>query len=176
MSKQCIPPIEKDGVRLRLLEKTDLEITLSWRNENRRWFLNSDLLSIETHRSWFEQYIVRDDDFVFVIERLSEEIQPFGQISLYRIDWGKRTAEFGRLVIDERFRKKGIARRATEIILEYARNVLGIKKIFLEVLQNNFPAVSLYQNCGFVQTGIQENRIVMVLDADCADDKDYPIV
>jgi diamine N-acetyltransferase len=161
MSKQCIPPLEKGAVRLRLLERTDLEMTLSWRNENRRWFLNSDLLSIDRHRSWFEQYLARSDDYVFIIEWLSERAEPVGQISLYSIDWQEQKAEFGRLLVGEPARQKGIAKKATEILLEYAFDTLGIKTIHLEVLHNNVPAISLYEKCGFVRTEVRENRIIM---------------
>jgi diamine N-acetyltransferase len=163
MSKRCIPPNEKDGVRLRLLEQTDLEMTLSLRNENRSWFSNSNFLSMATHHSWFKQYIGRDDDFIFIVELLSEGIEPVGQISLYRIDWEQQEAEFGRLVIDERFRQKGIAQEATGLLLEYARNMLGIKRIYLEVLKSNFPAISLYSKFGFVQTAVQGDKIQMTL-------------
>jgi diamine N-acetyltransferase len=163
MSKRYIPPLEKGSARLRLLERTDLETTLSWRNENRGWFLNSDLLSIDLHCSWFEQYIAQDDDYVFIIERLSERIEPVGQISLYKIDWKQQKAEFGRLLIVESARQKGIAQKATEILLEFAFNTLGINTIHLEVLQSNYPAISLYEKCGFVQTSVQENRIIMTL-------------
>jgi diamine N-acetyltransferase len=163
MSKRCIPPIEKDGVRLRLLEKTDLEKTLSLRNASRRWFLNSNSLSMATHRSWFEQYIDRDDDFLFIVELLSEEIEPVGQIALYRINWEKQEAEFGRLVIDEHFRQKGIAQKATGLLLEYARSMLGMKRIYLEVLKSNLPAISLYKKYGFVQTAAQGDEILMAL-------------
>jgi RimJ/RimL family protein N-acetyltransferase len=161
MSKRCIPPLEKDALSLRLLERTDLEMTLSWRNENRRWFLNSDLLSIDKHRSWFEQYQAQDDDYVFIIERLSERIEPVGQISLYKIDWQGQKAEFGRLLVGESARQKGIAKKATEILLEYAFDTLGIKTIHLEVLQNNIPAISLYEQCGFLRTAERDNRIIM---------------
>ncbi len=161
MSKQCIPLLEKGCVRLRLLERTDLGTTLSWRNENRRWFLNSDLLSIDSHCSWFEQYIARNDDYVFIIEQLSERIEPTGQISLYKIDWEQRKAEFGRLLIVESARQKGVAKKAIEILLEYAFDTLGIKTIHLEVLQSNHPAISLYEKCGFVHTEELGSRIIM---------------
>ena len=33
----------------------------------------------------------------------------------------------------------------------------GVKKIFLEVSTNNFPALNLYKNNGFVQISVRKN-------------------
>jgi diamine N-acetyltransferase len=162
VSPKCIPPLEKEAVRLRLLEKSDLERTLSWRNQNRQCFFNSDLLSMNQHMAWFNRYLARDDDYVFIIERLSGEKEPVGQISLYKIDWEKRQAEFGRLLIGEpAAKRKGIAKKATEILLDYTFTNLGIDTIQLEVLPGNSPAILLYEKCGFMQTATNANSIVM---------------
>jgi diamine N-acetyltransferase len=162
VSKKCIPPLEKDAVCLRLLEKSDLERTLSWRNQNRQYFFNSDLLSMHQHIAWFNQYLARDDDYVFIIERLSRKKEPVGQISLYKIDWEKRQAEFGRLLIGEPAAKRmGIANIATEILLDYAFTNLGIETIQLEVLPGNSPAILLYEKCGFIRTAVHADAIIM---------------
>jgi diamine N-acetyltransferase len=162
MSKRGIPLLEKDTVRLRLLEEADLEMTLAWRNQNRRWFSNANLISIDQHREWFRQYLDRDDDYLFVIERLNGRAEPVGQIALYKIDREKRHAEFGRLLIGEPAAiRKGIAQKATEILLDYAFTDLGIQTIQLEVLRNNIPAMSLYGRCGFMRTALNGDVIVM---------------
>jgi RimJ/RimL family protein N-acetyltransferase len=162
MSKRYIAPLEKGFVRLRLLEKADLPMTLSWRNRNRKWFLNQNPLSLDQHKAWFEQYVPRDDDYVFIIERRAEKIEPVGQISLYKIDWKNQKAEFGRLLIGERkARRLGIAKKATEILLNYSFVDLAIRSIQLEVLKTNKPAIALYGSCGFAQIAIRDNIITM---------------
>jgi RimJ/RimL family protein N-acetyltransferase len=166
MPKRCIAPLEEGVVRLRLLEASDLQTTLSWRNQNRQWFFNSAPISAAEHRAWFDQYLERDDDYVFIIEQLSENRAPVGQVALYNIDWENRRAEYGRLLIGEPWaRRKGMARKATEILLEYAFTSLGIDAIQLEVLQANSPALSLYTRCGFVQTAAHGNIIIMMKSA-----------
>lgn len=167
MSKKRIPPIERGEVCLRLLERTDLERTLAWRNRNRMWFVNSSVLSFEQHLAWFTQYLGRDDDYVFVIEKLSGSRQPVGQISLYKIDWAGRKAEFGRLLIgDPNARRRGIARTATGMLLDHAFEKLGLRTVHLEVLSNNIPAKSLYEQCGFVQSASKNGLVTMVKSAE----------
>jgi len=164
-SKKIIPPKYSDRLRLRLLEEKDLPLTLSWRNQDsiRKWFFHSDLISIEQHLSWFAKYQIRDDDYVFIIELSAlEHWIPVGQIALYNIDWMNRKAEYGRLMIGDPYAKgKGIAREATNIILELGFSSLGLSEIYLEVLENNAPARKVYEDCGFLVRSIENNVVRM---------------
>src|SRR5207244_9201490 len=63
-------------------------------------FVDSSVISDQTHRAWFDAYAERDDDYVFVIEERALG-RPVGQVSLYAIDWKARTATFGRLLIGD---------------------------------------------------------------------------
>ena len=164
MAKRKLHVIENDRIVLRLLEYADLPLTLSWRNrdEIRKWFLNTAIIPIDDHYAWFERYQELDNDFVFLI--LAKEIQniPVGQISLYAIDWKMKTAEFGRLMIGEpRAQGKGIAKNATQLLLSYSRDVLGLDKIFLEVKEKNKVAISIYKSSGFVERDNKDGLIIM---------------
>lgn len=150
--KRRIPPLTGERVRLRLLEETDLPQTLAWRNQDhiRRWFLHADVISPEHHRRWFEDYRLRDDDFVFVIEETQALRKPVGQVSLYRIDWERLRAEYGRLLIGEGDATgRGLAHEATEVLLRYASGTLGLREVVLEVFADNAAAIAIYTACGF---------------------------
>lgn len=158
MAKRTIPPLAGDRVRLRLLEDADLPRTLAWRNQEhiRRWFVHADAITREQHRQWFEGYRERDDDFVFVIEETRHLGKPVGQVSLYRIDWGRHRAELGRLLIGEvDATRRGLAREATALLIAYATDTWGIREIELEVFADNAPAIALYSASGF---RVQEHR------------------
>ena len=165
MAKRQVGPIEGGEVRLRLLEEADLPMTLAWRNEDhiRKWFLHSDIITEEQHRSWFDRYSRRDDDFVFIIEETEDLWKPVGQISLYNIDWGQRTAEYGRLMIGERDAVgKRLAKKATKLLLDYAFGSLGLEKIELEVLSGNAPALAIYRSCGFFEVSERDGLKKMI--------------
>ncbi len=53
-------------------------------------------------------------------------------------------------------RKQGIA-TAMLTLVENELKKSGVKKIFLEVSTNNFPALNLYKNNGFVQISVRKN-------------------
>lgn len=151
MPKRYIAPLEGGRVRLRLLEESDLPMTRAWRNQDhiRRWFIHSEIITPEHHRRWYESYLPRDDDFLFVIEEIESFGRPVGQVSLYNIDWERGHAEFGRLLVGEPSAARGLAREATELLLERAFAEWGLREVELEVFAANQAAVVLYHSCGF---------------------------
>jgi len=163
--KRPVPPFQGGGVRLRLLEEGDLPLTLAWRNQDhiRRWFFTPEVISPEQHRAWFEKYLERDDDFVFVIEETEELRRPVGQVALYRVDWEAGRAEYGRLLIgDSAAAGKGLARRATSLLLREALGRWGLDAIHLEVRADNAKAIAVYDACGFRVTTSESGRLSMI--------------
>ena len=162
MSKRSIVPLVNGRVRLRLLEESDLPVTLAWRNQDhiRKWFFSSDLISPEQHRAWFEQYKDRDDDFVFVIEETETLKRPVGQVSLYHIDWAVGRAEFGRLMIgDGDAQGLGLAKLATASLVDEALTSSGLRAVYLECLASNLRSLAMYDACGFRQV-VKSGEIV----------------
>jgi RimJ/RimL family protein N-acetyltransferase len=169
MAKRIIQPYEAGIVRLRLLAETDLPMTLQWRNQDhiRRWFFYSDLITPEQHSKWFEQYIERDDDFVFIIEDVENQYMPVGQVAIYHVDWENRKAEFGRLMIGAtQATGKGLASAATRAALQLAFDLMRLKGIFLEVYAENAKAIRIYTNLGFQQSKSLGPIITMSLTPD----------
>jgi len=152
MVKRFIPPFGNDRIRLRLIEEKDLPMTLAWRNQDhiRKWFIHPDRISMEQHQNWYRQYSQRDDDYLFIIEEIRDMKKPVGQVSIYNIDWITHKAEFGRLLIGEsEAQGKGIAKMASQILLDYAFDTLGLNRFELEVFSSNEPALSIYRFMGF---------------------------
>jgi RimJ/RimL family protein N-acetyltransferase len=153
VAKRSIAPLVNGRVRLRLLQESDLPLTLAWRNddENRRWFFSTDVIAPEQHRQWFDQYRDRDDDFVFVIEETDSLKRPVGQLSLYRIEWESGRAEFGRLLIGDRdARGLGLAQIATATLVDDVLARWGLREIRCECRTVNTRAIAVCAAVGFV--------------------------
>lgn len=162
--KQSLAPLVGDSFCLRLLLAEDLPMTLAWRNRKdiRVQFIHSNIITWEQHLAWWEEYKAKDNDFVFIIEETQQLHRPVGQVSLYNIDLEKSEAEYGRLMIgDNEARGKGLARYATELLISWAFNSVGLKRIYLEVFVNNRVAANLYRHCGFVPYGKRGNLCLM---------------
>ena len=78
-------------------------------------------------------------------------------------------AEIYKIVVSKDFRKKQIAFKIIEFLLnELKKN--NVKKIFLEVRKSNIPAINLYKKCGFIDireivdyySNPKENGIMML--------------
>jgi RimJ/RimL family protein N-acetyltransferase len=163
-TKQSLAPLVADAFCLRLLRAEDLPTTLAWRNREdiRVQFIHSDIITWEQHLAWWEQYQAKNNDFVFIIEETQQLHRPVGQVSLYNIDLEKREAEYGRLMIgDNEARGRGLAKRATELLIAWAFNSVGLKRIYLEVFANNRVAVNLYRRSGFVPYGKRGDLCLM---------------
>lgn len=166
MPKRNILPVEGERITLRLLEKEDLPLTLSWRNQDhiRTWFNNTDMIAIADHYAWFENYQELDNDFVFVILAHDLDNIRIGQISIYGIDWSTGIAEFGRLIIGDPLAKgKNYAKEATLLLLENSFKQMGLKEIHLEVKEKNEPAIAVYKATGFIERKKDNGIILMTI-------------
>jgi len=162
--KRAVSPLARDGCRLRLLEESDIERLRCWRNQDhiRKWFVHSEPIEPDRQRAWWDAYRFRDDDYVFVIEEVAEGLGAVGAVALYHIDHEQKRAECGRLMIGEpAARGRGLARTATELVIEFAFDQLGLREVYLEVFSDNEPAIGLYRSCGFEETGRRERLLCM---------------
>lgn len=153
--KAKVNPVESGGIRLRMIEESDLSMTLAWRNRDdaRIWFKSSTLLSMEQHHSWFCNYLERNNDFLFIVE---SDGRPVGQVSVYDIDWLKRSGEVGRFLVSPEAAGRGKMKAACSLLRDLCRESLELRYIYLEVLAGNERAYNLYSSIGFVEEGRDE--------------------
>jgi len=148
--KRTITPFGNGLVRLRLIGEDDLETTLSWRNrdEVRIWFKTSSLLSLEQHRTWYQRYAEKDDDFLFIVEFNGK---PIGQASVYGINWESGSAEIGRFLVAPGEEGKGYISQACGELVRYCFDSFGLSYLFLEVMESNEKAIRAYLRNGFTE-------------------------
>ncbi|MBD2864803.1 GNAT family N-acetyltransferase [Paenibacillus oceani] len=138
-----------EDIKLRSLEEKDIEKVRNWRNLEwaRTSFLNADIISQEQQLAWYQKYIKKENDLMFVIEWGGMDI---GIVALYNIDYTKSIAEFGRLLIGEPLaRGKGIGKKVVKAICNFGFNEIKIETIVLEVLESNSYATKIYLDAGF---------------------------
>ncbi|WP_316172293.1 GNAT family N-acetyltransferase [Bradyrhizobium sp. SZCCHNRI3037] len=161
--KPLLEPFGDDVVCLRLLEERDLGAILEWRNrdDTRVWFKTTELISYEAHCRWYSGYLKKPDDLVFVVE-VSKD--PAGMCAIYNIDYDRSLAEVGRFVISPGFAGQGYMKRACAALVAMAHKKLQIHSLYLEVKENNEPAIAVYTACGFWTTGRCGDLITMRCD------------
>lgn len=148
--KRSVANFWNESTSLRLIEESDLETTLSWRNrdEARVWFKTSSQITLEQHQAWFHRYLNKDDDFLFVVE---VEGKLVGQASVYDIQWGQGRAEIGRFLVAPEGGGKGYIGKACQALISLCTDTFSLQYLFLEVIETNDRAIRLYQRNGFIE-------------------------
>ncbi len=122
--------------------------TLEWRNSSdvSRWFQIKHI-DLETHKKWLASlHNPNPHNIAFFIEYKKKFI---GVTYFHSIDYIAKNTDWGIYIFDSTLRGHGIGTETLKKSLEYANNKMIMKKVFLEVLPDNYVAQKVYENVGF---------------------------
>ena len=93
---------------------------------------------------------LEDPDLRYFI--LDDRGLPVGFVLLAGLAGGNGAVEFRRIVVMEKGR--GYGRAAVKAVKQYCFEVLHVHRLWLDVLEENIRARSLYESAGFVREGV----------------------
>lgn len=140
-----------DLISLRDFTEDDVRQKVEWVNDpENNQYLHYDIpIEYEKTLHWFRQ---KDNEHR--VDCIIEfDGKPVGIIGLLAIDTQNRKAEYYITVGNTAYQRKGIATKATMLILEYAFTDLELNKVYLTVDANNEKACGLYERVGMVCEG-----------------------
>ena len=82
-----------------------------------------------------------------------------GNISLQKIDWISRNAEYAILLGDKNFQGKGYAHEASKLIIEHGFNELNLARIYCGTSAENIGMQNLALKLGMSQEGTRKKAI-----------------
>lgn len=144
----------KDGkVQVRKFEEKDVPLKVKWINDtSNNQYLHYDLpLTLENTFRWFNR--IKDDARRFDATILYESM-PVGIIGLLSIDSVNRKAEFYITLGEVSYKGKGIAEKASKLLINYAFEELGLNKLYLYTEEQNLRAQKLFEKIGFLKEGL----------------------
>lgn len=147
-----------EKIRLRALEPSDLDLLYQWENDTENWPVTNTFIpfSKETLKQYIASVkdIFADKQFRFVIE--TKEHTPVGLIDFFDFEPFHLRAGIGILIAGKDDREKGYASESLKLAKRYAKDTLGLKMLFCNVVENNEASLHLFRNNGFDFCGIKK--------------------
>ena len=151
-------PLLGKQIQVRLFDKdTDYKIVQGWlKDEAGRWFL----LSRSSSSGKTLQQLLEDERNIFGIISLADST-PIGLMGFLNYDQNNHKVEMRKLIGEEIYRGKGYAKEAAMLWIQYGINNLGLKKIYLNTIENNIRNLTLNKELGFQIEGILRKEFVI---------------
>jgi diamine N-acetyltransferase len=153
-------PITDNEIKLRALEPDDVELLYYWENDSSVWRVSN--VHVPISKYMLANYIKSSDRDIWESRELRLVIEtvdgnPVGTVDLFDFDPFHLRAGLGVIIFEQGDRQKGLASRAVELIMGYARNELGIYQLFVNIAESNIASIELFKKSGFIQTGVKTN-------------------
>jgi UDP-4-amino-4,6-dideoxy-N-acetyl-beta-L-altrosamine N-acetyltransferase len=142
---------QKEDYKLRPIEEIDIERVLDWRNSDRvRAYMYTDhIIGMEEHRVWFER-MQQNQNMLYLICEL--QYRPIGLVCFTDIDRYNQNCYWG-FYLGETDVPPGTGSCMEFIALEYAFDVLKIRKLCCEVFDFNERVIKLHKKFFFEEEG-----------------------
>ncbi len=124
--------------------------TRNWRNskEVKKYFKISNI-TVEMHKKWLESLKeTNPKNIAFVINK---DNRPIGVTYFHSVNYSQKQADWGIYIYNEELRGQGIGEVVLTKCIEYAKEILNLNKLFLDVLKSNHRAIKLYEKLGFTR-------------------------
>lgn len=134
------------------ITKDDTPLIVKWRNnENvRKNFIFQEKFTNEMHNHWMDTKVASGEVVQFIV-KLKENGKPIGSVYFRDIDYDKKEAEYGIFIGEDDERGKGYGNEAAKMALDYAFNVLKLKRVILRAYADNIAGIKSYENAGYVR-------------------------
>lgn len=165
-----------EKVFLRPITASDTDKIVNWRNRDfvRRNFIYQKLFTREGHETWLKEQVEPGHvaQFIICIDGGTANLQKdavceegngsrteIGSVYLRDIDREKGEAEYGVFIGERDALGRGYGTQAAMRMLDYGFEELGLKKIFLRLLEDNPRALKSYEKAGFQLVGDRRETV-----------------
>ncbi len=160
--------LEGSKVYLRPIEVTDTDSMVKWRNREfvRKNFINQEPLTPEIHLNWLKTKVDTGKVVQFIIT-VNDTGRAIGSVYLRDIDKDEKKAEYGILIGEEDALGHGYGTEACRLMIDYAKDVLKLDRIFLRLRKSNEIAHKSYLKAGFKDREQAESANSEIIFMDC---------
>ena len=121
--------------------------------------INDTSMDIERQRQWIRDYLLRDNEYYWIIE--TPDGEPFGTISLYHYVAEKNQIESGRWVeLKGENYTYNLFKSAIQLN-DFAFNDLKVSCVVFDVVATNKRVIRYHLSYGAEVTGVEKNAVVL---------------
>lgn len=139
-----------------------LEMPIEIQMESRNWRNRQDVakyfkiqhIDIETHKKWLRGLCATAPRTIAFFIQYNQDL--VGVTYFHSLNYTDKIADWGMYIYRPECRGRGIGHIVLQQCIDYARNVLKLRCLYLDVLQSNSRARSVYEDLGFVLTGASD--------------------
>ena len=148
--------LNNENIKLRALEPEDLNALYRWENNTEMWTIGNAIAPYSKYQ--LKEFIANADQDIFTSKQLRLMIESkangesLGCVDLYEFDAFHQKAGVG-IMIDEKYRNRGIAMQTLQLSIEYAFSFLKLNQLYCYIPESNKTSIKLFEKVGFVQSG-----------------------
>ena len=110
-------------------------------------------IGVDVDLKWYEDYLSRRGSEVRCAVCLADSGQLVGMVSLTRIDYVHRNAEYNAMVGERDSQNHGIGTAATRAMVRHGFFDLNLHRIYVSILRDNISSIRMCEKAGFREEG-----------------------
>ena len=150
--------LKGENINMRALEPSDLELLYQWENDSSIWKVSQTLTPYSKHI--LTQFLETAHLDIFTTKQLRlmivKEGVSIGTIELFDYDPVNSRAGIGILIAQENERRKGYAKEALGLMIEYAFKHLKINQLYCNISSSNKISLNLFSSLDFILVGVKK--------------------
>ncbi|MBQ7233264.1 MAG: GNAT family N-acetyltransferase [Bacillales bacterium] len=141
-----------ERLSFRSITVEDTQEIVKWRSDPDiiRYFKNPMPLTTEEHLKWYQNYLLQNCRYDFIIEdKLS--FTKIGFLALLNIDKENSGCQISYTIGEDIYRGKGLAKEAVLSLIRFGQDTFNLKNFFAEVHYKNISSIRLVEALGFIK-------------------------
>ncbi len=154
--------LKGERIYLRALEQEDLDFLYALENNTEVWEVSGTITPYS--KSVLQLYLDNAHRDIFDVKQLRMVIcdlqhKAIGLIDIFDFEPNHKRAGIGIIILDTEQRNKGIGAESITLLCNYVFDVLGLRQIYANILEENLASMHLFKKLGFIEVGIKKDWV-----------------